>query len=440
MPRSRGNGGVIGKIITPGTSAVVSTQESTQYILSGQWPNSYYAPAGSSSGPTISSIIVTDSNFNNLVDSAAATSNSFIRILGTNFQNTTNVFIGGQLVPQSNVTFYTSNELRVTLPTANTGNYTLSIFNTNNSGVLYSNNFIISTKPQWLTSSSLANTAPNTAFSFSLSATSDSSIVYSNTTSLPAGTTLLSNGYFYGSVSSLQTYTFSVKATDAENQSTIQTFNFTALVNYTVLLMTGNTGVVDQAGKNSFSFIGSPSQSTSTVKYGAGSVYFNGSSAIYLPDSSGNENFGTGNFTIEFWVYPTAGPNSTYNPTFYSNNGNGSWDLDTAGLRIHHQNIIVGGGTFTQINYGTTISNNTWTHVAVVRNGNTITVYLNGTSVGSATYSGSVGSVNTRPIIGCSDGYPSGREFMTGYIDDFRISKGTALYTTNFTPPGQLSS
>jgi hypothetical protein len=108
-------------------------------------------------------------------------------------------------------------------------------------------------------------------------------------------------------------------------------------------------------------------------------------------------------------------------------------------LRIHHQNTIIGGGSFTQINHSPAIQNNVWSHYAVVRNGNTVTVYINGNSVGSASYYGSVGSTNTRPIIGCSDSYPTGREFTVGYFDDIRISKA-AIYTTNFTPPSQLTS
>jgi len=138
MPRSRGNGGVVGKVVTPGTSGAVSAQEATQFVLSGQWPGSTYAAAiVSSNQPTITSIIVTDSSYNNSNANTVSISNSFIKIIGTGFANGANVFIGGTQVPQANVTFTSSTELRIRLPilTNNTNN-TISLFNTNGSGAL----------------------------------------------------------------------------------------------------------------------------------------------------------------------------------------------------------------------------------------------------------------------------------------------------------------
>jgi hypothetical protein len=73
-----------------------------------------------------------------------------------------------------------------------------------------------------------------------------------------------------------------------------------------------------------------------------------------------------------------------------------------------------------------------WNHVAIVRNGSTWTVSINGTSVGTATYSGTV-NIPIGPLeigwAGTTDSY------FTGYIDDLRITKGIARYTANFTPP-----
>jgi hypothetical protein len=73
-----------------------------------------------------------------------------------------------------------------------------------------------------------------------------------------------------------------------------------------------------------------------------------------------------------------------------------------------------------------------WVHVAVVRNGNTVTIYSNGTNVGSGSYTGSP-AVTTDPL---SIGGASNAAFsLNGYIDDLRITKGYARYTANFTPP-----
>jgi hypothetical protein len=94
-------------------------------------------------GPTITSIIVTDSGFNNLNDTEVDTSNSFIKIIGTGFSSNANVYVGGTQVPSANVTFTSSTELRVALPvlTNNTNNI-ISIFNTNSSGALSANTLL----------------------------------------------------------------------------------------------------------------------------------------------------------------------------------------------------------------------------------------------------------------------------------------------------------
>ena len=77
--------------------------------------------SGATSGPTITSIIVTDSGYNNLDDTAVGPSNSFIKIIGTGFITGANVYVGGTQVPVANVTFTSSTELRVALPVLTSG-------------------------------------------------------------------------------------------------------------------------------------------------------------------------------------------------------------------------------------------------------------------------------------------------------------------------------
>ena len=185
--------------------------------------------SGASTGPSIASIIVTDNQYNNLDDTAAATSNGHIKILGTGFQSTANVFFSGTMVPKANITFVSSSELRVALPVFSIGNYTISVFNSNSAGALYSSSLAISTRPSWTTTSPLDTRETEISFSTTLSATSDSTITYSNTTALPAGTTLASNGLFSGTVTvaSNTTFTFDVKATDLQLQDATRTFSIT---------------------------------------------------------------------------------------------------------------------------------------------------------------------------------------------------------------------
>jgi alpha-tubulin suppressor-like RCC1 family protein len=184
------------------------------------------------SGPSITSVVVTDSSYNNLDDTAVTTSNGYIKIIGTGFTSTANVYIGSSAVPAANVTFVSSTEIRARVPVLSVGNYSLSLFNSNSSGTISSSTFIVSTGPAWVTGATLANQFSGAAFNVSLSATSDSSVTYSNTTALPAGTTLAANGYFSGTVTigTDTNYSFDVKATDTENQDASRTFSLTVAV------------------------------------------------------------------------------------------------------------------------------------------------------------------------------------------------------------------
>lgn len=182
---------------------------------------------------------------------------------------------------------------------------------------------------------------------------------------------------------------------------------------------------------------GNAVNNTTTYKTGTSSMYFDGTGDyLYVTTANTAFNYGTSDFTIEFWVYPQAGPASTYNPTFFTNHGDNDWNSAGTGVRIHHQNVLINSS---QITFSSAITNNVWTHVALVRSGNTITAYKNGTNVGSVSYTGSVGSNSDRPALATSDSVGSGgREFLQGFIDDLRITKGIARYTANFTAPGRL--
>jgi alpha-tubulin suppressor-like RCC1 family protein len=94
------------------------------------------------------------------------------------------------------------------------------------------NGVTYSSEPTWVTSSPLSNQAANTEFNVTLSATSATSYAVAAGSTLPTGTTLAANGYFYGTVTvGLQTtYSFDVVATDAENQDSSKTFQVTVTV------------------------------------------------------------------------------------------------------------------------------------------------------------------------------------------------------------------
>lgn len=207
------------------------------------------------------------------------------------------------------------------------------------------------------------------------------------------------------------------------------------------LLINGDTGsIVDVTGK-ALTIAGGTAVSSTQVKYGSNSIFFNGTNAyVYLTSASNASafDFGTSPFTVEYWIYPLAAAQSTYTPAFYTHNSTGGaqWNVNN-GFRMHHANTLFSTGA--QLNYTSAIAANVWTHVALCRVGNTITAYKNGVANGTLTYSTAVGAANNQPALGISDSANTGgREFFNGYIDDFRITKGVARYTGTFTPPTQL--
>ena len=164
---------------------------------------------------------------------------------------------------------------------------------------------------------------------------------------------------------------------------------------------------------------------------GSGSVYLNGSSSVQYSYLASRDNI-TGNFTVEGWVYPTTSSTFKYVMGTGGSGGAGGW------LIFYNSNNTVtfqwpGTGGSINATTTTTLTVNTWTHIAVVVNGSTATVYLNGVS--SATANLTTGFSNSTSYglgMGSSGLYPTNP--FTGYITNVRIMNGTALYTSNFTP------
>ena len=164
----------------------------------------------------------------------------------------------------------------------------------------------------------------------------------------------------------------------------------------------------------------------------SGSYYFTNSSTDYGYLSIANSpdfSMGTGDFTIE-WFQNLQSPNSF--PRIFSL---GSYEnAITMGVSIE-------GETFyfwinNQPLFGTEVSvENVWTHFAVVRNNGTLTLFMNGTPIGEpiSNNANMVDSINNL-VIG-NESSPSYDASFSGYLSNFRIIKGSALYTTTFTPP-----
>lgn len=179
----------------------------------------------------------------------------------------------------------------------------------------------------------------------------------------------------------------------------------------------------------------------SVTNAGSGTVYFNGSGTYFtLPNSTALE-FGSGNLTLEMWLNTTS--TNLYACVF----GRQAATTFSGGDLVLLLNIGTPGniGLFTAAYSGTTpivqttgvtINNGAWHHIAVVRNGSSWVLYVDGQSRGAQTFSGTLATSSATWYSGIypPDGNGPGRD-VTGYMYDFRITKGVARYTANFTPP-----
>jgi len=175
----------------------------------------------------------------------------------------------------------------------------------------------------------------------------------------------------------------------------------------------------------------SPTASYTTALYG-GSGYFNGSTDYLTAPSNAAFAFGTGDFTIECWVNtPIVNANNDVLIELRSSGATSTgfvFNMNPTGVG-YQLNFYTDGG----LNLGSTVLNyNVWNHVAVTRSGTTVRLFSNG--VVSATFTKANNFSDTPvPRIGSSPLYsPSS---VNGYISNFRVVKGTAVYTGAFTPP-----
>jgi hypothetical protein len=164
--------------------------------------------------------------------------------------------------------------------------------------------------------------------------------------------------------------------------------------------------------------------------YDTYSGYFDGTGDYLTVASNTAFQLGTGDYTFETWIYPTAlgsiNTNNILNIGTYLT-GLLIRSAATTGIEIYTngtQRLITTTG----------LTQNAWNHIALVRNGSTCTFYVNGNRLGSTfTDSSSISPATATVTIGMAAHNNS--EFFTGYMSNYRLLKGTALYTANTTPP-----
>jgi hypothetical protein len=405
-------------------------------------------------GPRVSSLVYPGN------DTAGNTvGGQTVYIVGSGFETNNAIYINGNAVPSKS--FISASNLSFTTPALAAGIYPVYVINTDSGATaIFVPGYISSAEPTWVTGSSLSEVNSTDAWNISLSATGDAPITYAlaGGSSLPSGISLAANGVISGTLSSPPetdtTYNFTAIATDAQNQDASRQFTITATVGEG-LPFANNVLLIHADGtnnQNNHAFLDSSNNNYSITRNGNAtqgsfspfsqtgwSAYFDGDGDFLDAGYNSNFTFGSGNFTIECWVYTQATGTIA-----------GIWD----DVSTNPQSWIIssanrGSTTAANINFVIDIAGadtqlmsalqpmNKWFHLAITRSGSSWYMFMDGVQVATATSSATInaGDGSRGLNLGAYNGANQSHKWgMQGYISNFRINKGTALYTSAFTP------
>lgn len=187
-----------------------------------------------------------------------------------------------------------------------------------------------------------------------------------------------------------------------------------------------STTIVDEAGA-SWTIGGAAVISTEKSRFGGSSLKLPGSSYL-VASAAARFGFGTGDFTVECWVSSTV-VNGVALDTRSSDSQAGVFTVNQSnkgnGIGYYQQSTGVLGGA-------TASNDGNWHHYAWVRESGVFLMFQDGVKVYGGAHTMDFGASRLAWI---GSQFNSGSAKLNGYIDEFRITKGVARYSENFTPP-----
>lgn len=185
--------------------------------------------------------------------------------------------------------------------------------------------------------------------------------------------------------------------------------------------------------------VGGATVSSTVSKYGGTSYQFDGTSGyLSTPSNTPAFDFGSGDFTVECWVNQTSRTAGEYDTIFQLETGSTFSKNMYLVMSASYLGVLIanpaktGWGVAMNLSLALLPALGTWAHVALTRSGNVYKIWLDGVAIGTATYSEPVNTSTTDLNIGWAGTADS---YFHGFIDDFRVTKGLARYTSTFTPP-----
>ena len=255
----------------------------------------------------------------------------------------------------------------------------------------------------------------------------------SGTSGVSIGAALSTSSYFNGSISNVRV----VKGTALYTGSFTPSNSPLDVIASASLLACHDTSIKD-GSVNNFAITNKNASTVSIATpfvVSTKSVLFNGSTQYLTAPNNTAFNFGSSNFTIECWVNLS---NYTSAQSIFTKRNVATTDMTEVQFYVFSNGLTlyVSDGTTWVINGVASIAgsfiSNAWNHIALVRNGTEFSGYINGTKSVFGTSAATL-MTNATSIAISSDQVSSWRNGINGYVSNYRIVKGTALYTASFT-------
>lgn len=238
------------------------------------------------------------------------------------------------------------------------------------------------------------------------------------------------NSVYNGYISNARIVKGSTPYDPTQSTITVPTSPLTAITNTQLLSSFTNAGIIDSVSQNQLETVGNAQVSTTQSKFGGASMYFDGTGDYLDTQSNPQFYFGSGDFTIEGWLYwDSSKATIQIFVDFRPTSTNGAYPclyLSSSGQIVYYVNSSA-------IITSPAIAASTWTYFALSRSSGVSRLFINGNQSGSSTDTTTYLQSRLRVAnsgFNVSDGFE-----YKGYIDDLRITTGIARYTQNFTPP-----
>jgi len=211
------------------------------------------------------------------------------------------------------------------------------------------------------------------------------------------------------------------------------------LDSYTKLLLhcngtDGSQTFIDSALGKAVTAVGHAKISTAQSKFGGASGLFDGTGDCLTTPNHADFDFGSGDFTIDFWVMFNVVENTRLITKAVNTSAFAPFGIFTDATKLYFASSANGTtwGVLISFLFGGVLTTGVWYHIAAVRYGNVWNLHVDGILRASTTVSQTVMTNTTVVSIGaCADASAS----LNGWIDELRISKGIARWIANFAPP-----